>query len=69
MDIKNSDWKFNVYYNYLDEQMVEGDELAEKLISEYGYEINSDVLYNYVDKKAVEGDEKAIALIEKYGYL
>jgi hypothetical protein len=51
-------------YNFVDEKMIEGDRIAEKIIS--GKLPNKyDDLYAFVDDKMVEGDESAKRLLRK----
>ena len=56
--------KYNLLYNFVDEKMIEGDEVAERIINgelPNGY----NDLYDYVDEKMVEGDSKAAELLNK----
>ena len=49
-------------YDFVDEKMIEGDEVAERIINgelPNGY----NDLYDYVDEKMVEGDSKAAELL------
>jgi len=58
------DEKYDLLYNFVDEKMVEGDRIAEKIIS--GKLPNKyDDLYAFVDDKMVEGDEDAKRLLRK----
>ena len=54
--------KYDLLYNFVDEKMIEGDEVAERIINgelPNGY----NDLYDYVDEKMVEGDSKAAELL------
>lgn len=57
-------------YNFIDEKMVEGDEEAEKLISEKGYGLldDKDIMIDYVRERFYGGDEEAEELLKKVGY-
>lgn len=57
-------------YNFIDEKMVEGDEEAEKLISEKGYGLldDKDIMIDYVRERFYGGDEEAEILLKKVGY-
>ena len=57
-------------YNFIDEKMVEGDEEAEKLISEKGYGLlgEKDLMIEFVQERFYGGDEEAEELLKKVGY-
>jgi len=59
--------RFNAYYDYVDEKMIEGDEEAQEIIENYGYSVKESVLYDFIDKKMIEGDRKAENLIKMFG--
>jgi hypothetical protein len=61
--------RFNAYYNYVDEKMIEGDEEAQEIIEKYGYSVDENMLYDFLYKKVIEGDEVAESLIKKFGHI
>jgi len=54
-------------YNFVDEKMIEGDTVAERMINEKGYSLTFNELLDFVDEKMIEGDEEAERIIKKLG--
>jgi len=59
------DKNYNALYDFVDQQMIEGDEVAKKMIEEKGYSLTYDELHNFVDEKMIEGDEEAEKILAK----
>ena len=57
--------KWELLYDFLDQRAMEGDEYAERLINEEGYDILYWDLYDFADEKMVEGNEEAARVLEK----
>jgi len=62
---KVEDKNYNALYDFVDQQMIEGDEVAKKMIEEKGYSLTYDELHNFVDEKMIEGDEEAEKILAK----
>jgi len=55
----NDEENYDLLYSFVDDKMVDGDDVAERMIKDKGYSLTYDELYNFVDEKRVEGDPVA----------
>ena len=57
--------KWDLLYDFADQQQMEGDEDAEKLIAAEGYAVLYWDLYDFAEVKEMEGNEEAARVLEK----